>query len=553
MNSKKLMAVSLIIALSVSAAACGTMEETGEAEKVAVEVQNPETGNLSVDTTYIGTIAPQEQVYVLPMVSGTVTETFYEVGDVVAEGDVLFKIDDEAYQLQLKSAQASYSSAQAGVTAQSGGARHLQNYQTEQQIQQLRDSLNDTYADLDDLEEQKDDLEDAADELSSGLKAAQAGVTAAMTAYNAAKVDLGPKITSKQIEIANIEKEIAAKEIEIEKEKEEEPETDTSALEAELAALKLSLVDPKMKLSELEMQLAGYETAVNTAQSTITSIQTQMANISSGKAQIESGIDQLEAGQDTIRDNLAMAEQAYSITQNEIYPETDTASAAQLRQVAVGIDSAKMQIDYCTVKAPISGIIESVNVQKNGMAAAGNPAYIISNKESMTVTFHVAEKAKNTLAVGDHVSVEHNGMVYDGNITEIGTMAGQQTRLFQVKASVMGASNSLPNGVSVKVNAETQKENGKLIIPYDALYFSGGNAYVYCVENNTIIRTPVTVGLMSDTEAVIEDGLTTESLVVSNWSSKLRDRAEVEVVSINGEKVINSAGSAEDETAEEAE
>ncbi len=124
MNRKKLAAVGLAVTLSVSAAACGGTGEPEEAgaEAVAVEVQTPRTGELTVDTAYIGTVAPQEQVYVIPKTSGTVTETFFEVGDTVQEGDVLFKIDDEAAQLQMASARAAYESAQAGVTAQNGGA-----------------------------------------------------------------------------------------------------------------------------------------------------------------------------------------------------------------------------------------------------------------------------------------------------------------------------------------------------------------------------------------------------------------------------------------------
>ena len=37
---------------------------------------------------------------------------------------------------------------------------------------------------------------------------------------------------------------------------------------------------------------------------------------------------------------------------------------------------------------------------------------------------------------------------------------------------------------------------------------------MYCVEDNKLVRTSVTVGLMDDEHAVIEDGLTTDSLVV---------------------------------------
>ena len=113
MNRKKLAAVGLAVTLSVSAAACGGTGEPEEAgaEAVAVEVQTPRTGELTVDTAYIGTVAPQEQVYVIPKTSGTVTETFFEVGDTVQEGDVLFKIDDEAAQLQMASARVAYESS----------------------------------------------------------------------------------------------------------------------------------------------------------------------------------------------------------------------------------------------------------------------------------------------------------------------------------------------------------------------------------------------------------------------------------------------------------
>ena len=216
-----------------------------------------------------------------------------------------------------------------------------------------------------------------------------------------------------------------------------------------------------------------------------------------------------------------------------------------------------MQLDFCTVTSPISGIVESVSVEKNGMASAGNPAYIISNRESMTVTFFVAEKAKNVLNIGDPITIERNEHIYDGAITEIGTMANAQTKLFQVKASIAGAGvgeNALPNGVSVKVYATTEKEDSKLMIPYDSIYFSAGDAYVYCVENGQIVRKEVTVGLMSDEEAVIEEGLTEDSQVVSNWSSKLRNGVEADVVSVNGEAVVTDEPAETQETeAENAE
>ena len=507
MKAKKLMAMGLAVTLCVSATACGKNKETTQVSKVSVEVENPQMGELTSDTTYIGTVEPQQQVYVMPKLSGTVTQVNYKVGDTVKEGDVLFKINDEAYQVQMDSAQAAYNTAQAGATAATSGARDLQNYQTEEQIRQLQKNLNDTYESKDDMEDDLDDTRDAIKSMSAAKQAAQSDVD-------------------------TLTKEIGVKEKEIADKKADDPNADVSDVEKDLKGL----------YSDRALAQQRLETA-----------NTTLSSLNSAKSQLKSGIDQIETSQDTLTDSLNTAKQAYSITQNEVYPQTDATYTAQLNQAAVGIESAQMQLDYCTVTAPISGVIEAINVEKEGMAAAGNVAYIISNKDSMTVTFDVAEAAKNTLNIGDHVTVERNGQTFDGSITEIGTMAGQQTKLFRVKATVTGAGDALPNGVSVKVSATTEKEDNQMLIPFDSLYFSGGDAYVYCVEDNKLVRTSVTVGLMDDEHAVIEDGLTTDSLVVDNWSAKLRNGAEVEIVTLNGEDVVNNTEDTSEETEESQE
>ena len=537
MKAKKLMAMGLAVTLCVSATACGKNKETTQVSKVSVEVENPQMGELTSDTTYIGTVEPQQQVYVIPKLSGTVTQVNYKVGDTVKEGDVLFKIDDEAYQVQMDSAQAAYNTAQAGATAATSGARDLQNYQTEEQIRQLQKNLNDTY-------ESKDDMEDSLDEQREQGKTASAQVASAQASVDALSQSLGVQ-----------KQDLAAKQTAMDEAKAtyDDKKADTSATEEEKKAAEAAYNTAKTEYDAAAAAVTATSSQLALAKQGLSAAQAGVNTINSGKTQLKSGIDQIETSQDTLTDSLNTAKQAYSITQNEVYPQTDATYTAQLNQAAVGIESAQMQLDYCTVTAPISGVIEAINVEKEGMAAAGNVAYIISNKDSMTVTFDVAEAAKNTLNIGDHVTVERNGQTFDGSITEIGTMAGQQTKLFRVKATVTGAGDALPNGVSVKVSATTEKEDNKMLIPFDSLYFSGGDAYVYCVEDNKLVRTSVTVGLMDDEHAVIEDGLTTDSLVVDNWSAKLRNGAEVEIVTLNGEDVVNNTEDTSEKTEESQE
>ena len=506
MKNKSVLALGLVLTMSVSMVGCGSSKKT-ETEKVNVEVQTPQSGEVTLDTDYIGSVSPEQQVYVVPLVSGTVTQVNYSVGDTVKEGDVLFKIDDEAAQLQMDNAKATYSQAQAGVNVATGGSRHLQNYQTEQGIDTMEDNLDKVRDSIKDMESQISELGDKETQLSQAVTGAKAQADAATQA-----------LAQEQVKLDNLNAELKAIQNPGKDENDVDIPVDTAAEAAK-----------KVEIQAQELEVARAKLAATTADGKLSDAQSGLSQVQSGKSQLESALESTKSQKETLKDNLKTTEKTYEITKNEVYPQTDATYSAQLAQANVGLESARYQLDMYTVKAPISGQIESISVEKDSMASAGSPAYVISNKDSMTVTFNVAEKAKNELQVGDAIEVERNGETFAGTITEVGTMAGPQTRLFQVKASVIGSGDKLPSGVSVKVHATTQREESSLVIPYDAIYFSAGSAYVYCVEDGKLVKTPITVGLMNDNEAVVADGLNGESQVVTTWSSKLRDGAEVVV------------------------
>ena len=506
MKNKSVLALGLVLTMSVSMVGCGSSKKT-ETEKVNVEVQTPQSGEVTLDTDYIGSVSPEQQVYVVPLVSGTVTQVNYSVGDTVKEGDVLFKIDDEAAQLQMDNAKATYSQAQAGVNVATGGSRHLQNYQTEQGIDTMEDNLDKVRDSIKDMESQISELGDKETQLSQAVTGAKAQADAATQA-----------LAQEQVKLDNLNAELKAIQNPGKDENDVDIPVDTAAEAAK-----------KVEIQAQELEVARAKLAATTADGKLSDAQSGLSQVQSGKSQLESALESTKSQKETLKDNLKTTEKTYEITKNEVYPQTDATYSAQLAQANVALESAQYQLDMYTVKAPISGQIESISVEKDSMASAGSPAYVISNKDSMTVTFNVAEKAKNELQVGDAIEVERNGETFAGTITEVGTMAGPQTRLFQVKASVIGSGDKLPSGVSVKVHASTQREESSLVIPYDAIYFSAGSAYVYCVEDGKLVKTPITVGLMNDNEAVVADGLNGESQVVTTWSSKLRDGAEVVV------------------------
>ena len=76
-------------------------------------VRTVESGSASLQTTYPATIKGIHDVEVRPMVSGFITKVCVQEGQAVQRGQLLFTINSETYQAQLRQAQAALNTARS--------------------------------------------------------------------------------------------------------------------------------------------------------------------------------------------------------------------------------------------------------------------------------------------------------------------------------------------------------------------------------------------------------------------------------------------------------
>lgn len=57
---------------------CGSngAQDAVETSAVVVDMKQAQTGKLTLQNSFVGTVSPQEMVYVIPFASGTVTDTY---------------------------------------------------------------------------------------------------------------------------------------------------------------------------------------------------------------------------------------------------------------------------------------------------------------------------------------------------------------------------------------------------------------------------------------------------------------------------------------------
>lgn len=377
--------ISALLCCTLVLALVGCQEQTEEPlldTTVTVETAAAQTGDLSTQSTYIGTISAEGTASVVAMVSGNVEQVAVSVGDTVTAGDFLCRIDDESARL--------------------------------------------------------------------GLQNAQAAVNSAQESYNSALANYGGAdlpVLQEQLRLAQDNYE------------------DTQAL--------------------LEIGAAS-QAEVDQAHQTLLSAQ---------------------AGVEAARASLNSAQ-------------------AGIRSAQVGVESAQYQLSLYNLTAPISGVVEAVNVTENNFAASGTAAFVISNGSNKTVTFYVTDSVRQTLTPGQAVTVNYNGQTYEGAVTEIGGVVNAQVGQFQVKAVIDGAQD-LPDGLSVELTTTAHRAADAVLVPSDAMFFEDGVAYVYLLQDGKAVRSDVTIGLYTADEIAVTDGLTPGDQVITTWSASLRDGADV--------------------------
>lgn len=521
---QKKLALLLCAAMSMSALwGCGqTTEEETVDDRAVVETAKPEVGELKLSADFIATINPDESVYVIPKTTAEVVEVLVEAGDVVEEGDVLAILDDTAAQFAIRNAEAAAKNAQIGLENAQFGVENAQ-IGYDQQYGEAASTLNDMNSDV------------ALTQVEDGMTQLQESYLDAMDARQQAMDNL----KDAEEELADLKEQYDFKE-DVD-EIRDYAETlskvpDVSELGPAAAMLDASTLvsfsdygrtmaryqEAAQKVTPVEAKITQYKAAIDQCEEMLENIQDQMDSTYESYSRtvvsqnLSNGV--LKDGQKQVSQN-GISQAELGISQAE----------AGIMQAQISMDQARENLEAYTITSAISGVVESVNIKEHDFATSSNPAFVISNKNTMVATYYVSESVRNTFSTGQKVTLEKDGRLYDGEVIEIGSAVDAATGLFQIKAVVKGDAANLLSGTKATVTMDTYHEKNAVIIPYDSVYYDGTQAYVYTVVDGKARRTNVTTGLYDIDRIVITEGLTKEDTIITTWSAQLRDGVEVSV------------------------
>lgn len=230
------------------------------------------------------------------------------------------------------------------------------------------------------------------------------------------------------------------------------------------------------------------------------------------------------------RQQLEQAQLQYELTRPE-------SAEAQYRQAAAALEAVQYQYDNTVITSPISGIVNSLELEVGDMAGPNSPAARIVKIDAVNVEFSVTEGQVNKIAVGQEADVliaSASREPFQGKIVSISTASDPQTRLYPVKIRIANYDNIIKPGMFAEVELILSRKADAVSVPVGSVFVRNGEEGVFLVENGKAVFRKVESGIDDGEYLEIIEGLepgeelvvTGQNLITENTSVKVVERGE---------------------------
>jgi membrane fusion protein, multidrug efflux system len=263
-------------------------------------------------------------------------------------------------------------------------------------------------------------------------------------------------------------------------------------------------------------------------------LQQAQANLERDQAQAANAKAQAARYTDLAQRGIATREQVDQINANA------GAAEATVGADRAAVESARVQLQYATIAAPIAGRTGALMVHAGNLVRANDttPLVVINQVSPIYVSFGIPEAqlpslkhylAQKPLRVEARAPTESES-ASTGRITFVDNSVDQTTGTIKIKGTFPNDDRRLWPGQFVNVVVTLTTDPHAIVVPAAAVQNGQQGTYVFVVKTDQSAELrPVTVARSNGTEAIIESGVKPGETVVTDGQLRLVSGAKVSI------------------------
>ena len=240
-------------------------------------------------------------------------------------------------------------------------------------------------------------------------------------------------------------------------------------------------------------------------------------NIEEGESVSESEI-LIELKNNQAQLQLVRAENQYKSTQIN-------GSQNAIKEAELDYEIAKENLEDTRLKAPYSGVITELLVQKGDYINSGQEVATLIDNSQYEVNANIDESELANLEIGQSVEISMEampGVKLTGKLTDISSKATSTSGVVTIPITVLidTVHNSFKPGLSADMDIIVGQVKDKIIVPVTAILDKEGKKYVYKIVNKKAQETEVKTGLTDGFKVVIESGVDSGDEIIINSAAR---------------------------------
>ena len=326
----------------------------------------------------------------------------------------------------------------------------------------------------------------------------------------------------------------------------------------------------------LQIDPALYRAGVDRAEAALAQAEANLAQQEATYQQAQRDADRLTALQARGTDFVTEAEVEQAVTNANVQRRLLEASEHQVQQADASLDQERDRLGKTTIRAPMSGRITRLNVERGETAIVGtmnNPGSLlltVADLSVMEAVIEVDETDVPDIAIGDSAYVEIDAFPnrrFVGTVTEIGnssivplnpaTSGGSAQAIdFEVRIELRAPPEGIRPDLSATADVITDTRDQVPSIPITALTLMDADEYeeipnenlpsaprsdavrdiegVFVVEGDVVRFRPVEIGIAGENYFEVVSGIEVGTTVVSGSFQAIRDLQDGSRIQIDG-------------------
>jgi multidrug efflux system membrane fusion protein len=202
------------------------------------------------------------------------------------------------------------------------------------------------------------------------------------------------------------------------------------------------------------------------------------------------------------------------------------------------IEGDRVQLSYCTIRAPFAGVVGIRQVDVGNLVSATNQTGIVvlTQIKPITVTFTLPEQSLAQIRAADTqpltvvaVNRDNQTELARGQLVAFDNQIDQSTGTIKIKASFANADKALWPGQFVNARLLVRTQHDALTVPSQAIQLGPNGSFVYLIDAQHKAHIQyVTTGAAEGGVTVIADGLSAGQAVVVDGQSRLQSGSTVQ-------------------------